>query len=101
MRKSLRQAASALLAAAVLVALAAPAVAAPHEEPARAGSVRSPGVFAELLAWLGSWVDLTPVQSHHAPNGHALDPNGQPASPPPESGGAVTTEGGHAVDLNG
>lgn len=101
MRKSLRQAASALLVAAVVLALASPAIADPRDEAATGPSlVRTLG-FAELLAWLGSWVDLTPLQSHTAPNGHALDPDGQPSSPPPESGGTFTTQGGHALDPDG
>jgi hypothetical protein len=102
MRKSLRQVASALLVAAVLIVLAAPAVAAPRTEPALAASFESPGFFAELLAWLGPWLGLDPVQSLRSPAGQSVDLDGA-ASPSgdTESPGDATTEGRHTIDPDG
>lgn len=103
MRKSLRQVASALLVAAVLIVLAAPAVAAPRTEPTRAASFKSPGSFAELLTWLGPWLGLDAVQSLTAPGAHTMDPNGAPASSGDTeiAGGDATTEGRHTIDPDG
>jgi hypothetical protein len=103
MRRSLRRATLTLVVAAVLLALASPAVAASREEPAPAASLARPHALAELQAWLGQWLDLSPIQSLSAPGGHSADPDGEPAlsANPDDGGGTATTEGGHSADPNG
>lgn len=101
MHKSLRRAASAFLIAAVLLILASPALAAPRHESAPAPVFISSHGFAELLAWLGSWLSPVPVENHTAAGGPTMDPDGQPAALHPEDGSPSTADGGPTMDPNG
>lgn len=86
MTRSLRRRTSALLVAAALLAglagltLAAPATAAPPEDPAGVWAPKSSVFFAKLLAWLEQWSDEDRLQSISGAGGHSMDPNGEPAS---------------------
>ena len=101
MHKSLRRAASALLIAAVLLLAVSPALAAPRDESATVPIFVTTHGFTELLAWLGSWLAPSPVESHAAPGGHTMDPDGTPAGADPDDIATPNPEGGGTMDPNG
>lgn len=103
MRRSIRQVASALLVAVVLLALASPAAAAPREEPARSLALLGPRVVSELLAWVGQWFGDSQLESVSAAAGGGMDPNGSAGSTEAEDdpGDSTTPQASHGMDPNG
>jgi hypothetical protein len=102
MRKSLRQAASALLVAAMVLALASPVVAAPRAEPTGPTSVASLPSFGELMAWVGQWLQPLSPDRISAASGRGMDPNGTSTSIESDSPtDSVTPESGRGMDPNG
>jgi hypothetical protein len=103
MRKSLRQAISALLVVAVVLALASPAIAAPRAEPAGAASLASLPSFGELLTWMGQWLQPISPDRVSAASGHAVDLVGTPTSTDSvdDPGGSVMPESHGTMDPNG
>lgn len=101
--RSLRQAASAILVAAVLLALAAPAAAAPRIESASAPAWAEPHLLFEFVAWMALWLNDASRDGAFAPAREAVDDNAgtgaSGASDP--AGGEVTENTGHAIDPNG
>lgn len=103
MLKRLRLAASVLLVAGALVAVASPAVATPRAEPPARLCSAPASVASELLAWLGQWFGGMSLEGVWAANGHAIDPDGQPSAPSSSdpSDGDATAQNGHAIDPDG
>lgn len=103
MRRSLRQAASALLVAAVLVALASPAMATERKMPARSPALTGPQVFAELLAWVGQWLEGVSPESTSAASAHGMDPDGSLGTTETDDdpSGSTTPQASHGMDPDG
>lgn len=101
MDERLRRTGFALLTAALLLLPASPALAAPYTGSAPTPALASRHALSELLAWLGSWLGPAPVQSHAAPGGQSVDPNGQPTASDPPGDPVLTPQGGGTVDPNG
>lgn len=80
MKRSLRPIASILLLAATLLVVAAPATAAPREEPFSGSTAPEVQLLTALWTWAGSWLGELPLGSLWAPGGAAVDPDGEPVT---------------------